>query len=292
MRTTRANLRCWTLFAELRDQRTAAAGGRRARAAPARRRQAARRSRAKAARRARGARRKARARRGARRAARPQGEQIFATLHELEAAEREAAKERAGRAVRGVQEARQERAAHRRSARATSSASLESDRDAALGGRARRRRGPRPTVESAVVELCSRRRRYAAARRQRRDAGERRSSSAPAGGSRIVVGRSPAENADLTFRLARPERSLVSRARHPRRARHPFARGSRGGVRCGHPGRGRTRRVSFEARKASAAVAGRLHAAQARAQAARRAAGPRVVHARQDDRRGAETAAA
>ena len=101
-------------------------------------------------------------------------------------------------------------------------------------------------------------------------------------GSRIVVGRSPVENAELTFHVARPS-DLWFHAQGVPGAHVILSRDDRG-------------RVPEEDLHAAASLAafyskarpprrpGRLHAAQTRAQAARGSARAGLVHARKDDR--------
>jgi predicted ribosome quality control (RQC) complex YloA/Tae2 family protein len=130
------------------------------------------------------------------------GEEIFATLHLLEAAQREAAKERAaalfaqykrlGKAIAHVEE-RERAIAAAIEANDVVRWELErvSDEDLA-------------EVEAAIAHLG----RGSSARRMP-DPQPHKRKRAPlefrtASGSRIRVGRSPAENAELTFRVARP----------------------------------------------------------------------------------------
>ncbi len=131
---------------------------------------------------------------------RAEGDRIFATLHELELADREAAKERAaelfaeykklGKSVPHV--ARRARTVAR-ALEAVEALRWEAERaaDEDLGD-----------VESAVAGLVARAEAppRAAAPKRRRAPLEFRTED----GSRIVIGRSPAENAEITFRLARP----------------------------------------------------------------------------------------
>ncbi len=131
---------------------------------------------------------------------RTQGEAIFATLHTLEAPEQEAAKELAGELFAEYKKLRsslphideRERAV-RAALQVVETLRWESERagDEDLDD-----------VETAV-DAFERRRRAATAqpaRKRKRRMLELRT----AGGSRIVVGRSPLENAELTFSVARP----------------------------------------------------------------------------------------
>lgn len=187
------------LFAELREQHTASAGGRRLE----QRRRAIVKRLDERERKLRGelealARKRERAEQ--REGLRAEGDRIFATLHELELAERDSAKERAtelfaeykklGKSVPHV-------------AQRARSIARALDAVEALRWEAERAGGEDlGDVESAVAGL------FAKAQATRRAAAPRRR-RAPLefytdGGSRIVVGRSPAENAEITFRLARP----------------------------------------------------------------------------------------
>ena len=133
-------------------------------------------------------------------ALRLEGEGIFASLHELEPAERDAAKERAGKLF----------ARYKKLAKTLPHLDAR-ERDVRLALEAvetLRWEGERAAdddlegVEAAVNALGARRRAAAEPPKPRRKRAllEYRT----AGGSRIVVGRSPLENADVTFRLARP----------------------------------------------------------------------------------------
>ncbi|HVN68879.1 MAG TPA: NFACT RNA binding domain-containing protein [Candidatus Binatia bacterium] len=187
------------LLAELRTQLTARAGGERVaarRSAIAKRLDA--RERKLGAELAQIAAKQERADR--REALRAEGEQIFSTLHELGDDEREAAKERAAalfaeykRLGKSLPHLATRERAVRQSLEAVETLRWESERTAGedLGA-----------VEAAVAELGPRRGAPAVARvaKRKRPPLELRTP----GGSRIVVGRSPAENAELTFRLARP----------------------------------------------------------------------------------------
>jgi predicted ribosome quality control (RQC) complex YloA/Tae2 family protein len=133
---------------------------------------------------------------------RAQGEGIFATLHELHDADRDAAKERAGelfaqykRLAKSVPHVDARRRAVAASLEAIEMLAWEAERagDEDL-----------EAVETAVAQLTDRRAGRAVApapkRRRKRSLLEFRTQH----GSRIVVGRSPVENDELTFRLARP----------------------------------------------------------------------------------------
>ncbi|HTX58994.1 MAG TPA: NFACT RNA binding domain-containing protein [Verrucomicrobiae bacterium] len=130
---------------------------------------------------------------------REQGEGIYATLHELPAQEHDAAKERALKSfarykklgtMLGHVEERERR--------------LRAALDAVEALRWEAERAADEDIEdvaAAIGELDPRRARgRPAARKRKRAPLECRTPS----GSRIVVGRSPSENADLTFRVARP----------------------------------------------------------------------------------------
>ncbi|HEV3091232.1 MAG TPA: NFACT RNA binding domain-containing protein [Candidatus Cybelea sp.] len=138
---------------------------------------------------------------GERESLRAEGEGIFATLHELPEAERDEAKERAAQLFARYKKLRnalphvtQREGAVRGVLEAVETLRWEGERaaDEDLAD-----------VETAVDELTPQRRprRTAAAPRRRRRMLEVRTG----GGSRILVGRSPVENADLTFRLAKPD---------------------------------------------------------------------------------------
>jgi predicted ribosome quality control (RQC) complex YloA/Tae2 family protein len=132
---------------------------------------------------------------------RREGERIFATLHELGEADRAAAKERAGelfddykRLGRSVAHIASRRRSVDASLAAVETLRWESERasDEDLGD-----------VETALAQLEPNRsapRRLAPTRKRKRAPLEFRT----AHGSRILVGRSPIENAELTFRVARP----------------------------------------------------------------------------------------
>jgi len=132
---------------------------------------------------------------------RAQGERIFAELHDMPEAQRDDAKDRAaklfaqykklGAAIPHV-EARERLV--RAGLEAVEDLRWETERAA---------EEMLDDVEAAVAQVDAHRRRGAAGasrKRKRRAPLEYRT----AGGSRIVVGRSPAENADVTFTLARP----------------------------------------------------------------------------------------
>jgi predicted ribosome quality control (RQC) complex YloA/Tae2 family protein len=132
---------------------------------------------------------------------RREGDRIFATLHELGETDRAAAKERAGelfdeykRLGRSVAHIASRRRSIDASLAAVETLRWESERasDEDLGD-----------VETALAELEPKR------HASQRPAPPRRRKRAPlefhtAHGSRILVGRSPIENAELTFRVARP----------------------------------------------------------------------------------------
>ncbi|HEY4433088.1 MAG TPA: NFACT RNA binding domain-containing protein, partial [Candidatus Cybelea sp.] len=131
---------------------------------------------------------------------RSQGEEIFATLHTLTPGEREPAKERAAelfaeyrKLANSLPHLAQRRRAIEESRGAIEMLRWEAERTAAedFGD-----------VEAAVDLLLRRReppgRR--AARKRKRQVLELRTAT----GSRIAIGRSPSENAELTFRVARP----------------------------------------------------------------------------------------
>jgi predicted ribosome quality control (RQC) complex YloA/Tae2 family protein len=133
-------------------------------------------------------------------ALRLEGERVFATLYELDPAERAAAKERASKLFARYKKLAKTvphldaREREIRSAfEAVETLRWESERAAAedLEG-----------VETAVGALGTKQRIPAEPRKPRRKRAllEYRT----AAGSRVVVGRSPVENAELTFRLARP----------------------------------------------------------------------------------------
>jgi predicted ribosome quality control (RQC) complex YloA/Tae2 family protein len=132
---------------------------------------------------------------------RAQGEEIFATLYSLDDSEREPAKERAGVLFAEYKKLRNslphidDRArAVRNALQIVETLHWEAERagDEDLDD-----------VDAAVEELERRPRAVArpAPRKRKRRMLELRTSS----GSRILVGRSPVENAELTFQLARPD---------------------------------------------------------------------------------------
>lgn len=132
---------------------------------------------------------------------RAEGERIFATLHELGEPDRAAAKERAGelfaeykRLGRSVSHVESRRQFIEDSLAAVETLRWESERasEEDLGD-----------VEIALASLEPKRsasEHPAPARKRKRAPLEFRTAS----GSRILVGRSPVENAELTFRVARP----------------------------------------------------------------------------------------
>jgi predicted ribosome quality control (RQC) complex YloA/Tae2 family protein len=133
-----------------------------------------------------------------REALREAGSAIFATLHELPDGERYAAKERAAklfaeykRLAKSLPHIDEREAAVTRTLEAVEMLRWEAERADDLDA-----------VESAVAELGPRRRVAAISTvpRRKRPPLEFRT----ARGSRILVGRSPTENAELTFRVARP----------------------------------------------------------------------------------------
>ncbi len=133
-----------------------------------------------------------------REALREQGDAIFATLHELAPERRDAEKERAAnlfaeykRLAKSLPHVDAREAVVRRALEAVETLRWEAERADDLDA-----------VESAVAELGPKRRTEAGVRtpQRKRPPLEFRTSS----GSRILVGRSPTENAELTFRVARP----------------------------------------------------------------------------------------
>lgn len=131
---------------------------------------------------------------------RAEGEEIFATLHQMETQERDAAKERAAklfaeykRLAKSIPHVDARETVLLRSIEAVETLRWEAERAAPedLEG-----------IEVAVAELAPRRRSEAPARvpNRKRPPLEFRTAL----GSRILVGRSPNENAELTFRVARP----------------------------------------------------------------------------------------
>ncbi|HVA34454.1 MAG TPA: NFACT RNA binding domain-containing protein [Candidatus Baltobacteraceae bacterium] len=132
-------------------------------------------------------------------ALRVQGEQIFASLHELPETERCAAKERAAKLF--VQYKKHGAALpHVEAREATVRAVLESVE--ALRWEVQRAGDQEiDDVETAAAHFDpAQRSGVPASKKKKRRHLEFRTSS----GSRIIVGRSPIENADITFRLARP----------------------------------------------------------------------------------------
>jgi predicted ribosome quality control (RQC) complex YloA/Tae2 family protein len=136
---------------------------------------------------------------GAREQLREAGEAVYSTLHELDEGAREEAKSQATalfarykKLGASVSHLDTREASLRNALAAVEQLRWEAERidDADL-----------PDVEAAAAQLDSRakRARSAPARRKRTPLEVRTSS-----GSRILVGRSPSENADLTFRVARP----------------------------------------------------------------------------------------
>lgn len=141
-----------------------------------------------------------RRRAGERETLRDEGERIFATLHEIDDAGRDEAKERAAKLFAAYKklgatlphvEVRERQV--RAGLEAVEALRWETERaaDDLL-----------EDVESAVAQLEPR-------RNQRAEPSKRKKKRAPLefrtpGGSRIVVGRSPAENAGVTFAIARP----------------------------------------------------------------------------------------
>lgn len=137
---------------------------------------------------------------GAREELRATGEAIFATLHGLDESEREAAKERAGKLFAEYKKlgkslphiARRERAID---AALEAVETLRWECERAAGEDIR-------DVETAIDALANRRatEKGSVPRKRKRRMLELRTAS----GSRIAVGRSPIENAELTFHVARP----------------------------------------------------------------------------------------
>ena len=177
--------------------------------------------------------------RATRGSARGKASAIFATLHELPDGERYAAKERAAklfaeykRLAKSLPHIDEREAAVTRTLEAVEMLRWEAERADDLDA-----------VESAVAELGPRRRGAAISTvpRRKRPPLEFRT----ARGSRILVGRSPTENAELTFRRGSTERSLVSRPARAGCARRPLARRSLGGSRRRHRNRRRAGRLPF-----------------------------------------------
>ncbi|MBV8067743.1 MAG: DUF814 domain-containing protein [Candidatus Eremiobacteraeota bacterium] len=141
-----------------------------------------------------------RARAGARGQLRTEGEAIFANLHELDPQEREAAKERAAqlfseykKLAKSLPHVEARERAVRNSVEVLETLRWEAERAADEDFEA---------VDTAVAQLEGKRSRPSTVRppKRRRALLEYRTAS----GSRIIVGRSPVENAELTFRVARP----------------------------------------------------------------------------------------
>jgi predicted ribosome quality control (RQC) complex YloA/Tae2 family protein len=131
---------------------------------------------------------------------RARGEAVFATLHELPDSERDEAKERAAqlfaeyrRYAKMLPHLDSRESSVRSSLEAVETLRWEAERAASEDFDA---------VESAIAELGVRPDRHAPARTLRRKRAPLEFRTAR--GSRIVVGRSPLENAELTFRVARP----------------------------------------------------------------------------------------
>ncbi|HEX3671769.1 MAG TPA: NFACT RNA binding domain-containing protein [Candidatus Cybelea sp.] len=129
---------------------------------------------------------------------REEGEAIFATLHELPEGARDAAKERAAklfteykRLGKSLPHVDEREAVVARTIEAVEMLRWEAERADDLDA-----------VESAVAELGPKRRNAAIAPEPRRKRPPLEFRTAR--GSRILVGRSPTENAELTFRVARP----------------------------------------------------------------------------------------
>lgn len=134
-----------------------------------------------------------------REALRVQGENIYATLHELAPDEREAAKERAAEAFATYKKAG---ASHEHLAGRRTLQQLKLESVTALQWELERVDDARlDEMSEAIAALDPRRpsRKVAVSARKRKPLHYETPS-----GSRIFIGRSPVENADLTFRLARP----------------------------------------------------------------------------------------
>jgi predicted ribosome quality control (RQC) complex YloA/Tae2 family protein len=133
---------------------------------------------------------------------RAQGDGIFATLHELDDGDREAAKERAGELF--AQYKRLAKSVPHVDARSRAVAASLDAIEMLTWEAERAGDDDLEAVETAVAQLVDRRAGRAVApapkRRRKRSLLEFRTQH----GSRIVVGRSPMENDELTFRLARP----------------------------------------------------------------------------------------
>lgn len=132
-------------------------------------------------------------------ALREQGEALFARLHEMDPAEQDAAKEQAAKLF-----ARYRKLGASRAHLDAREQTLRTMREAVEHLRWEAERsddGDIADVESAVEQLEPRaKRERAVPSRRKRPPLEIRTES----GSRILVGRSPTENAELTFRVARP----------------------------------------------------------------------------------------
>lgn len=129
---------------------------------------------------------------------REQGEAIFATLHELAGDERDAEKERAAKLF-GAYKKASASVAHLERRRAEMQDALADVRTL----RWELERVDDARLEDAAAAIAGtpeRSTRKAAVSRKRKPA----QFTAP-GGSRVFVGRSPLENAELTFRIARPD---------------------------------------------------------------------------------------
>lgn len=133
---------------------------------------------------------------------RERGEQIFATLHTIDESEREAAKERAAELFEKYKRLGKS-LPHIEQRRGTLKASLEAI-DMLRWEAERTGDDDFAAVESALAELGVRRSDRSAPTAAKRSRKRALLEYRTALGSRIVVGRSPAENAELTFRFARP----------------------------------------------------------------------------------------
>ena len=217
---------------------------------------------------------------------RERGEQIFATLHTLPGEEHDAAKEQAA-ALFAEYKRFGKSIPHFDTRERTVRAGL--DAIEMLRWEAERTAGEDlSTVEAAAAQLGPTRSMpapvHAPAKRKRI-----RLELRTARGSRIAVGRSPVENAELTFRIARPN-DVWFHAQGIPGAHVILARDDRtaapnedleiGGV---------ASRLLFTG-EAGYVGGGRLHAAQTRAQATGGTARTRLVHSRQHDRGATEIA--
>ena len=135
-----------------------------------------------------------------RKALRAEGEEIFATLHSLDDGERDAAKTRAGEIFAEYKKLAKS-LPHLESRERSLRASLEAVETLRWEGE-RAGDDDLDAVESAVAELGPKRGAPPIGRppKRKRPPLEFRTPR----GSRILVGRSPVENAELTFRVARP----------------------------------------------------------------------------------------